>query len=641
MEVQEKENIEEIEIAEENKIENAQEKVNDEVVETHEEENTENDIKEENAVTDNNQKTEESIKSNKKIPVVLFWVTITVIIACLCFISYRLYCYYNPKEPEAVAITSIEISIPELEIETNIPVEISTIIEPSNYNTSNLQWISSNPEIISVENGVITALVEGESTIFVINDNGVKSNEILVNSIVKIKEIKLSKETLEIDVGKTETLLTTITPENATNKNLIWKSSNEDIASVDENGVVTGNNVGECVVSVSSSDESVKAECKVKVNPIEINSLSFDETNVTLGVGQEYILIGSVSPSNATYRSFTWSSSNNDVLTVNNGRIKAISEGNSVVTITSKNGKTASCNFTVTSGAHSGTIRYVKGTYSIRNGPSKNYSTLTTVYKNEEIEILKVSNSWTKVRTSSGIVGYMLSNGYSSSKTYYISNVPYLNQFSLGYPTGCEAVSATMAARYAGYNVSSAQVIAATPTDEKGKRQETKTVEVTVEKVNEETGEIEIITQTQEQTDWYGGNPFEVFVGHPSKGLSAGSYGCYAKPITVALNACGVPATNISGCSIDTLFNYISNGKPVVVWCKKNAGDLTEGVTWKYEDGSGSYTELVGEHCAVLIGYDGEYVYLNDPSAGQNVKQPKAKFISNWYKLFSQAVIIN
>ena len=152
MEVQEKENIEEIEIAEENKIENAQEKVNDEVVETHEEENTENDIKEENAVTDNNQKTEESIKSNKKIPVVLFWVTITVIIACLCFISYRLYCYYNPKEPEAVAITSIEISIPELEIETNIPVEISTIIEPSNYNTSNLQWISSNPEIISVEN---------------------------------------------------------------------------------------------------------------------------------------------------------------------------------------------------------------------------------------------------------------------------------------------------------------------------------------------------------------------------------------------------------------------------------------------------------------------------------------------------------
>lgn len=228
-----------------------------------------------------------------------------------------------------------------------------------------------------------------------------------------------------------------------------------------------------------------------------------------------------------------------------------------------------------------------------------------------------------------------------SKDSFFIANVPYINQFSLGYPTGCEAVSATMAAQYAGYNVSSAQIISATPTDTKGKRQETRTVEVSVEKVNEETGETETVVTTESVTDWYGGNPFEVFVGHPTKGLSTGSYGCFAKPITIALQACGVPATNISGCSIDTVLNYVANGKPVVVWCKKNAGDLTEGVTWKYEDGNGSYTELVGEHCAVLIGYDADYVYLNDPSAGKNVKQPRAKFTSNWYKLFSQAVIIN
>jgi len=633
MEVQEKELIKEIENTEE---ENKEEKLNCEVIET-EVENIEKENKEE---VENNQNEEENTKSIKKFPAILFGIIIFVIIACLLFIGYRIYCYYNPKEPEIIPITSIEISIPELEIETNTSVEISTIIEPLNYNTSNLQWISSNPEILTVENGKITALAEGESTVYVVNDNGVKSNEILVHSIVKIKGIALSKDSLEIDIGKSETLIATITPENATNKNLIWKSSNKDIASVDESGIVTGNNIGECIVSVSSDDESIISECKVKVNAIEVSSVSLDENNVILGVGQEYLLIGSVSPNNATYKSLIWSSSNNGIITVNNGKIKAIAEGNAVVTITSKNGKVATCNFTVNSSTSSGTIKYAKDAYSIRSGPSTNYSKLATVYKNEEIEILKVFNSWSKVRTSSGIVGYILSEGYSSSKTYFISNVPYLNQFTLGYPTGCEAVSATMAAKYAGYNVSSAQVIAATPTDEKGKRQETKTIEITEEKVNEETGEVEIITKTEEQTDWYGGNPFEVFVGHPTKGLSTGSYGCYAKPITVALQACGVPATNISGCSIDTVFNYVANGKPVIVWCKKNAGDLTEGVTWKYEDGSGSYTELVGEHCAVLIGYDGEYVYLNDPSAGQNVKQPKAKFTSNWYKLFSQAVVI-
>lgn len=639
MEVQEKEVAEEMKDTEvENKIENIEKKVNDKVIKTEDGPNTENEDKDEIEIKQNE---EENSKSTRNFLAILLVTIIVVIMACLCYISCKVYFYYNPKEPENIAITSIEISIPNLEIETNVPVEIATIIEPSNYNTSNLQWLSSNSEIINVENGVITAFAEGQSTIYVINDNGVKSNEILVNSIIKVKEITISKQVLNIDIGRSETLLATITPENATNKSLTWKSSNENIATVDENGTITGKNIGECIISVSSNDESITAECKVNVNAIEVNSLALDETNVTLGVGQEYILIGSVYPSNATHRNFLWSSSNNEILTVDNGKIKAISEGEATITITSKNGKKASCNFTINSNVPFSTIRYVKDTYSVRSGPSKNYSTLATVYNNEEVEILKVSNSWTKVRTSSGTVGYMLSSGYSSSKTYFISNVPYLNQFSLGYPTGCEAVSATMAAKYAGYNVSSAQVIAATPTDEKGKRQETKTFEVTVEKVNEETGEIEVITETEEKTDWYGGNPFEVFVGHPSKGLSAGSYGCYAKPITIALQNCGVPATNISGCSIDTVFNYIANGKPVVVWCKKNAGDLNEGVTWKYEDGSGSYTELVGEHCAVLIGYDGEYVYLNDPSAGQNVKQPKSKFISNWYKLFSQAVIIN
>lgn len=472
------------------------------------------------------------------------------------------------------------------------------------------------------------------------------TNEININipepiPDIKISEITLSKDNLELNIDSSETLLATIFPEDATNKDLVWKSSDENIATIDGSGIITAKNAGNCIISVSSSEETIVAQCKVKVNPIEVDRLALDESNVTLGVGQKYVLTGSVYPSNATYRSYTWSSSDNSVLTVDNGNIIAIAEGNATVTITSRNGKTVSCSFTVTSTPPSNAIKYARDTYTVRIGPSNNYYKIATVSRNDEVEILNSANGWTKIRTSSGIVGYMLTSGYSSSKTYHIDNVPYINQFSLGYPTGCEAVSATMAAKFAGYNVSSAQIIAATPTDEKGKRQETKTVEVSVEKVNEETGETETVVTTESVTDWYGGNPFEVFVGHPTKGLSTGSYGCFAKPITVALQACGVPATNISGCSIDTVLSYVANGKPVVVWCKKNAGDLTEGVTWKYEDGSGSYTELVGEHCAVLIGYDADYVYLNDPSAGKNVKQPRAKFTSNWYKLFSQAVIIN
>ena len=224
---------------------------------------------------------------------------------------------------------------------------------------------------------------------------------------------------------------------------------------------------------------------------------------------------------------------------------------------------------------------------------------------------------------------------------YYIEGVPFINQFSLGYPTGCEAVAAAMAAKYAGYNVNSATIIANTPTDTKGKRQETRTKEIQTEISNEETGEMETKTNTIEETVWVGENPFKYFVGHPSKGKSEGSYGCFAGPIVTALRSSGVSCTDISGCSIDTVFSYIEKGKPVIIWCRANAADLTTGVTWQYPDGSGEFSELVGEHCAVLIGYDGDYVYLNDPAVGKGVKQPKSKFISNWQKLYSQAIIIN
>lgn len=196
-----------------------------------------------------------------------------------------------------------------------------------------------------------------------------------------------------------------------------------------------------------------------------------------------------------------------------------------------------------------------------------------------------------------------------------IEGIPYLNQFTLGYPTGCEAVSATMLLQFKGYDITVEDIVENTPTQERGKYQQGNQI--------------------------YAGNPFEEFVGHPSKGKSEGSYGCFAEPIVVAMQKfAGDKVKNISGCDEETLFSYIDEGEPVVVWGIKNAGDIEEGVIWKYPDGSGSFKELIGEHCFVLIGYDDQLVYLDDPSAGRHVEQPKEKFIKNWKALYSQAIIV-
>lgn len=507
-----------------------------------------------------------------------------------------------------------------------------------NKKDENIIWQSSNPEVISVEDGVITGVAEGKATIYACY-NEQKSNELEFECIIELEEIILSKTELELEIGKEEQIDVTFLPENATNKELIWKSENEEVATV-ENGLIKAINIGKTTITVSNTESTKTVTLTVEVTDVQITSLALDETSVKLGEGQNYILYAIIKPSNATNQELVWSSSNTGVITVNDGSIKAISTGEATVTITSKNGKTAQCKFYV-NGRPNNTVKYATNSFNIRKGPGTSYAQLGSVAKNDEIEILKETQSWAKVRLSNGIVGYTVVKSYSSDRMYFISNVPYINQFQMGYPTGCEAVSATMAAKYSGYNVSVATIVANTPTDELGKRQETRIKEIEVEVVNEETGEIEKQIKTEEETIWVGANPFKYFVGHPTRGLSTGSYGCFAAPIATALRNSGVPCSDISGSSIDTVFNYVKQGKPVVVWCKKNAGDLTQGVTWQYPDGSGEFTELVGEHCAVLIGYDGEYVYLNDPSAGKNVKQPKGKFINNWKKLYSQAIIIN
>jgi len=247
----------------------------------------------------------------------------------------------------------------------------------------------------------------------------------------------------------------------------------------------------------------------------------------------------------------------------------------------------------------------------------------------------------TVISTSTEISSDVKHAYYVLTKENFIDNVPYINQFVLGYPTGCEAVSATMAAKYNGYDIDVATIIANTPTQERGIWSETVTEKVERQIIDNNTGEIRKENYTTTEKIYYAGNPFEVFVGHPSKRLNQGSYGCFAKPIEIALQKSNISCTNISGCETDELFKQIQEGKPVIVWCIKNAGDVVEKETWQYIDGTGGFTKLYGEHCAVMIGYDENHVYLNDPSAGKEVKQPKDKFLENWEKLYKQAIVVN
>lgn len=530
------------------------------------------------------------------------------------------------------------INIIELNNEIQLGEEADLIINiyPENYSKSNLHWHIEDENIVEIIDNKIKAKNVGKTKIY-LQDGEIKSNEIELECLINIKEINIANEIQELKIGSVYKLELEVIPIDSTYKNLKYESLDASVVSVDNDGNLIANKIGKTTINIKDYKDKILKTFEINVTKIPVDKIELDDTQIIIGKGQEYIINAKVTPIEATYTDISWESSDKNIVTIQDRKIKAIGVGNATIKAITDNGdKIAECKIIVNSSNPKNTIKYANGNYNIRTGASTDYKILATTMENEEIEFLqKFGNGWLKVRNTKGIVGYTYiknSNYYLNEKkvepvidnntdslnnnvtSYHITNVPYLNQFSLGYPTGCEAVSATMVLKYKGYKVSSQNIIDNTKMGSK---------------------------KYQKDGNWYGANPFEAFVGNPSLGLNKGSYGVFAKPITEAMSAyAGNKVKNISGCSAEKLFEYVSKGNPVVVWCVKNAGNLKEGVTWEYENSEGTFKELVGEHCAVLIGYDEKDVYLNDPSAGQNVKQRKSKFISNWKTLYSQAIIV-
>lgn len=573
-------------------------------------------------------------KLNIKKVILIVFILFFAIIVWRFNLIYKAYLFIKP-----IKIESIEISLETDEFEPEETANISTKITPENFTKSNLIWHSTDENVIEIVDGKIIAKQIGKASIYLTDDSGeteISSNKIDLECLIKIKDVEITNQIDSLKLGDIYKLETKVLPEEATYKELTYESSNIEIASIDNNGNIIANAIGNVTITVKDYKENILKSFSLDIKKIPVEKITLDDTEINLGKGQEYIINSKVTPVEATYNDVEWKSSDENIITIKNRKIKAISEGKAKIIATTDEGeKEATLIVNVTKDAPSNTKLYANGRYNIRNGASTDYSILATTSQYEQIEFLQdTKNGWKKVRNEKGIVGYTLvkSDYYIKEKpveptsvsseepeslvtSYHIDKVPYLNQISLGYPTGCEAVSATMVLKYKGFDVSTKNII--------------DNMKIGSKKYKGEDG------------NWYGGNPFEEFVGNPSLGLSKGSYGVFAKPIANAMSVyAGGRVKNISGCSEKSLLNYVSKGNPVVVWCVKNAGNLSEGVIWTYENRSGNFQELIGEHCAVLIGFDEDYVYLNDPSAGSNVKQSRNKFMSNWKRLYSQAIVV-
>lgn len=145
----------------------------------------------------------------------------------------------------------------------------------------------------------------------------------------------------------------------------------------------------------------------------------------------------------------------------------------------------------------------------------------------------------------------------------------------------------------------------------------------------------------------YGPNPWTTFAGKPD----ADRYGCYAPVIVNTINSClshlgnkkgNHMAVDISSAPMESLYENIDNGTPVIVWVTVGMQEPAFGDSWYLSDSGRPFQWIEKEHCMVLVGYDSKKAYFCDPLSNKNVvSYSKDLFEERYREMFMQAVAMS
>ncbi len=255
-----------------------------------------------------------------------------------------------------VPVTGVTLDREELTLAVGATETLVATVAPDNATDKTVTWKSGKESVATVDQkGKVTAVGQGTTTITVTTKDGEKEAYCKVTvtaAKVPVTGVTLDQEELTLAAGESETLTATVAPDNATNKELAWKSSDQGIAKVDGKGKVTAVKEGTATITVTTKDGNKTATCKVTVTAakVPVTGVALDQNELELRAGETGTLTATVAPDNATDKAVTWTTSDKNIATVDkNGKVTAVKEGAATITVTTKDGnKTAACKVTVT-----------------------------------------------------------------------------------------------------------------------------------------------------------------------------------------------------------------------------------------------------------------------------------------------------
>ena len=181
-------------------------------------------------------------------------------------------------------VRSIQLSVDNATLNVGDRKQVNIQVEPSGA-VGEVIWTSSNENVISVDNGEIVALSGGRATITARIGDVYDSVDVLV--YVPVENIDLDIKNIQLIEGNSMRITASVSPENATNKQLTWSSEDDAIARVGEDGVISAVSEGETVINVKAANEDVNASCNVKV--VKMDEDVFFELDESLTVNGDEI----------------------------------------------------------------------------------------------------------------------------------------------------------------------------------------------------------------------------------------------------------------------------------------------------------------------------------------------------------------
>ena len=257
----------------------------------------------------------------------------------------------TPETPKDVKVQQITLTPSASSVVVGESLQIAAKVLPENATNATLKWKITPENILkpTATAGQFTAQQVGEALVRAeaADGSGVSAECKVVVKPRLVQSISLNATQKELIIGDAFSLTATAMPENATNRNVIWKLVSGDAITLSADGVIHAKKVGEALVRAEAADGSgITAECKVVVKPRLVQAISLNATQKSLIIGDSFTLTATAMPENATNRNIVWKLVSGDAISLSNtGIIQAKKVGEALVRAEAVDGSgiTAEC----------------------------------------------------------------------------------------------------------------------------------------------------------------------------------------------------------------------------------------------------------------------------------------------------------